>query len=477
MRGGPLFEVRLESSLKTFVPLTRIQKLIGKRMLTSKRTKPCFYLERKADVTDLLAARHALSKLHGVKITSNSFLIHALALAARQYPLVLGRLRNDGADASLDSAVIDIPDEINVGFAVNSPQGLVVPVVKNADRKTLAQIADAVSGHADTRRRSNRLTLEEIEGETIAMSNLGAYDIDTFVGIVPPAASTILAVGKGAALHRPGERPLRGSQADEPLAGGRSSHRRRPVRREVPELHRRPSERSRTPETGGLAMNGHTRTLVGFSLLALLLAMFPAACIAAEPSVTVLWPAGAPGAKGAADGDIPKLTIYLPDKDKATGAAIVICPGGGYGHLAMDHEGHQIAQWLNSFGVAGFILQYRHRNSGAGYGHPAPLQDVQRAIRTVRSGADRWSVKPDRIGVLGFSAGGHLASTAVTHFDDKVYDPRDEIDQAGARPDFGVLIYPVISFVEPFTHVGSRQNLLGADAGKELMEKFSTKGR
>ncbi|NLZ03852.1 MAG: alpha/beta hydrolase [Phycisphaerae bacterium] len=220
-------------------------------------------------------------------------------------------------------------------------------------------------------------------------------------------------------------------------------------------------------------MNGHTRTLVGFSLLALLLAMFPAACIAAEPSVTVLWPAGGPGAKGAADGDIPKLTIYLPDKDKATGAAIVICPGGGYGHLAMDHEGHQIAQWLNSFGVAGFILQYRHRNSGAGYGHPAPLQDVQRAIRTVRSGADRWSVKPDRIGVLGFSAGGHLASTAVTHFDDKVYDPRDEIDKAGARPDFGVLIYPVISFVEPFTHVGSRQNLLGADAGKELIEKFS----
>ncbi len=220
-------------------------------------------------------------------------------------------------------------------------------------------------------------------------------------------------------------------------------------------------------------MNSHTRTIIGSSLLALLLGMFPAACIAAEPSVTVLWPAGAPGAKGAADGDIPKLTIYLPDKDKATGAAIVICPGGGYGHLAMDHEGHQIAQWLNSFGVAGFILQYRHRNSGAGYGHPAPLQDVQRAIRTVRSGADRWSVKPDRIGVLGFSAGGHLASTAVTHFDDKVYDPRDEIDQAGARPDFGVLIYPVISLVEPFTHVGSRQNLLGADAGKELIEKFS----
>lgn len=187
----------MESSLKTYVPLTRIQKLIGKRMLASKRTKPCFYLERKADVTELLAQRHALSKLHGVKITSNSFLIHALALAARQYPLVLGRLRND--DASLDSAMIDIPNEINVGFAVNSPQGLVVPVVKNADRKTLAQIADAERTLTQDAR-SNRLSLEEIEGETIAMSNLGAYDIDTFVGIVPPAASTILAVGK--VLHR-----------------------------------------------------------------------------------------------------------------------------------------------------------------------------------------------------------------------------------------------------------------------------------
>jgi acetyl esterase/lipase len=220
-------------------------------------------------------------------------------------------------------------------------------------------------------------------------------------------------------------------------------------------------------------MNCHIRTLVGCSLLVMLLAVSPAVCIAAEPSVEVLWPAGAPGAKGSADGDIPKLTVYLPDKDKATGAAIVICPGGGYGHLAMDHEGHQIAQWLNSFGVAGFILQYRHRNSGAGYGHPAPLQDVQRAVRTVRSRAGGWTVKPNRIGVMGFSAGGHLASTAVTHFDDKVYEPRDDIDNASARPDFGVLVYPVISFVEPFTHVGSRQNLLGADASEELIERFS----
>ncbi len=219
-------------------------------------------------------------------------------------------------------------------------------------------------------------------------------------------------------------------------------------------------------------MNNRIGTILGSAVLAMLLAS-SVVCVAAEPSVEVLWPGGAPGAKGTADGDIPKLTIYLPDKDKATGAGIVICPGGGYGHLAMDHEGHQIAQWLNSFGVAGFILQYRHRNSGAGYGHPAPLQDAQRAVRTVRSRAAEWGVKPDRIGILGFSAGGHLTSTAVTHFNDNVYEPRDDIDKASARPDFGVMIYPVISFVEPFTHVGSRRNLLGADASQEMMEKFS----
>lgn len=220
-------------------------------------------------------------------------------------------------------------------------------------------------------------------------------------------------------------------------------------------------------------MSSHIGTILGCAVLAMLLLASPVACMAAEPSVEVLWPTGAPGAKGTADGDIPKLTIYLPDKDKATGAGIVICPGGGYGHLAMDHEGHQIAQWLNSFGVAGFILQYRHRNSGAGYGHPAPLQDAQRAVRTARSRAREWGVTSDRIGILGFSAGGHLTSTAVTHFNDKVYEPRDDIDKVSARPDFGVLIYPVISFVEPFTHVGSRRNLLGADASEEMMERFS----
>lgn len=198
-----------------------------------------------------------------------------------------------------------------------------------------------------------------------------------------------------------------------------------------------------------------------------------ASCVTAQPKVELLWPGGAPGAKGEAEGDKPTLTIYLPPQDKATGAAVVICPGGGYGHLAMDHEGHQIGQWLNSFGVAGFIVAYRHRNSGAGYGHPIPLQDAQRAIRTVRSRAKEFGVDPNRIGILGFSAGGHLASSAATHFNESFGDPRDAIDRASARPDFAVLVYPVISLIEPFTHGGSRDNLLGKDADKALVEKMS----
>ena len=202
-------------------------------------------------------------------------------------------------------------------------------------------------------------------------------------------------------------------------------------------------------------------------------AMLGGPAVGAEPKVELLWPAGAPGAKGEADGDKPTLTIYLPPQEEATGAAIVICPGGGYGAVEMHHQGHQVAQWLNSFGVAGVILKYRHRNSGAGYGHPAPLQDVQRAIRTVRSGADGWDVDPKRIGVLGFSAGGHLASSAATHFDERVYEARGEIDRVSARPDFAVLIYPVISFTEPFTHKGSRRNLLGTEPDPSLVEKMS----
>ena len=167
------------------IPLTRIQKLIGERMLKSEQTKPCFYVETKADITELMSLRHKLKKSIGIKITSNAFYINVLAIAAKNYPVMVGRL---------DTNSIEIADSINVGFAVNAPQGLVVPVIKNADKKTLAEIAE-IEALLTEKARSNKLTLEDIEGETIALSNLGAYDIDSFIGIVPPPASTILAVG------------------------------------------------------------------------------------------------------------------------------------------------------------------------------------------------------------------------------------------------------------------------------------------
>jgi pyruvate dehydrogenase E2 component (dihydrolipoamide acetyltransferase) len=167
------------------ISLTRIQKLIGERMLQSKLSKPCFYIELKADVTELMGLRPKLRKSLGVKITTDAFYVRALALAAKQYPLMLGRVDNDN---------IKIPDSINVGFAVNAPQGLVVPVIKQADEKTLAEIAELEQTLTD-KARDNKLTLEEIEGETIALSNLGAYGIDSFLAIVPPPTSVVLAVG------------------------------------------------------------------------------------------------------------------------------------------------------------------------------------------------------------------------------------------------------------------------------------------
>ena len=170
---------------KNPVPLTRIQKLIGQRMLESKLNKPCFYLRSKADVTELMGMRHTLKKTMGVRITTDTFYIRALALAVLKYPLVVGRLEGDH---------IRIADAVNVGFAVDAPQGLVVPVIKDADKKTLAEIA-GLEELLIEKARDNKLTLEEIEGETIALSNLGAYDIESFIGIVPPPASTILAVG------------------------------------------------------------------------------------------------------------------------------------------------------------------------------------------------------------------------------------------------------------------------------------------
>lgn len=173
------------SSAGKTVALTRIQKLIGQRMLSAKQSKPCFYIESKADVTELMGLRSKLSKSFRAKITSNAFFIRALALAVKEYPLMVGRLEGDN---------IKIADHVNVGFAVNAPQGLVVPVVKDADKKTLAEIA-RIEKLMTEKARSNKLTLEQMEGETIALSNLGAYGINSFIGIVPPPTSTILAVG------------------------------------------------------------------------------------------------------------------------------------------------------------------------------------------------------------------------------------------------------------------------------------------
>ena len=187
--------------------------------------------------------------------------------------------------------------------------------------------------------------------------------------------------------------------------------------------------------------------------------------------VELLWPEGAPGAKGDKDGDKPTLTICLPPKELANGAAVVICPGGGYGHLSMDREGMQIAQWFNSIGVAGFILKYRHH--GVGYSYPAPLQDVQRAMRTARNRAAEWNIDPNRIGVIGFSAGGHLASSIGTHFQNNYYETHDAIDRNSCRPDFMMLIYPVITLDDSYTHSGSKRNLLGDNPDPELVENLS----
>jgi acetyl esterase/lipase len=205
--------------------------------------------------------------------------------------------------------------------------------------------------------------------------------------------------------------------------------------------------------------------------ITILVGMSATAYAADAPKRELLWPNGAPGAKGDKDADKPTLTICLPKPELANGAAVVICPGGGYVGLAVDHEGRQVAEWLNSFGVAGFILEYRHH--GRGYQHPAPLQDAQRAIRTVRARADEFKIDPKRIGILGFSAGGHLASTAGTHFDRGDPSAADPIDRVSSRPDFMVLCYAVIAFDEPYTHRGSQNNLLGKNPPPELVRSLS----
>jgi acetyl esterase/lipase len=197
---------------------------------------------------------------------------------------------------------------------------------------------------------------------------------------------------------------------------------------------------------------------------------------AAEPVKVRLWPEGAPGAKGAADSDQPFVEVWQADAATASGAAFVVCPGGGYGALAVDHEGKQVAEWCNDRGITAFVLHYRLGSKG--YHYPTQVLDVQRALRLARADAAAYGVDPERIGIWGFSAGGHLASMAATLFEERpVGGTDDTIDKVSARPAVAVLGYPVISLNSAATHRGSRKNLLGPDGDDALAERLSTDTR
>lgn len=203
--------------------------------------------------------------------------------------------------------------------------------------------------------------------------------------------------------------------------------------------------------------------------LAATLAVVSSTLAVEEQSEFPLWPDGAPGKLSDDPADIPRLQPFLPDPAKATGAAMIICPGGSYAAWA-PHEGATYAKWLAENGIACFVLKYRRGTHG--YKHPVMLWDAARALRTVRAGAEKWHVDPHRIGVIGSSAGGHLASTLLTHYDAGDPNAPDPIDRVSSRPDLGILCYAVIS-MGPNTHAKSRENLLGPNPSQELVELLS----
>jgi|SRR5664280_455728 len=223
-------------------------------------------------------------------------------------------------------------------------------------------------------------------------------------------------------------------------------------------------------------------------ITAIIIAIIPILNSNAQQKTMNLWPGGIPGLvftdsyvekSTTSEGLItrfekttnPMIYIFLPPKETATGTAVLICPGGGYAALAFGHEGNAIASWLNDNGIAGIILKYRlpsdliMKDKSIG-----PLQDAQEAMRIIRRNASAWNIDPKKVGVIGFSAGGHLASTLSTHYNDKVYDVSDTVS---ARPDFSLLIYPVITMDTSFTHAGSRKNLLGENPSNEAIKRFS----
>jgi acetyl esterase/lipase len=185
----------------------------------------------------------------------------------------------------------------------------------------------------------------------------------------------------------------------------------------------------------------------------------------------LLWGGKAPSALGDTDSDRPTITLYSASLEHDPVPAVLVFPGGSYGYLATNHEGRQIANWLNAAGLTAFVVKYR---LGPRYHHPVELGDAQRAIRMVRARAKEFGVVPDKIGVMGFSAGGHLASTTITHFDSGNPQAEDPIDRASCRPDFAVLAYPVISLIAAYTHQGSRRNLLGENPRPELIRELSS---
>lgn len=190
----------------------------------------------------------------------------------------------------------------------------------------------------------------------------------------------------------------------------------------------------------------------------------------AEPRVEPLWPTGGvPDALETGKNDNPTLTVYEPSAEKRVGAAVIICPGGGYGGLAVDKEGVKPALFFNELGVTAFVLRYRL----SPYRHPIPLGDAQRAIRLVRARGAGWGVDPARVGIMGFSAGGHLSATAAVYFDDGKPEATDLVERQSCRPDFAVLCYPVISMTTEYTHTGSRRNLLGKDHPLAMRELVS----
>jgi len=215
--------------------------------------------------------------------------------------------------------------------------------------------------------------------------------------------------------------------------------------------------------------NVGTRVALLVAVLMTLLQLASAQQQARPANEILLWPNGAAGALGDRPEDKPSLTPFLTVSGNRTGSAVIVCPGGGYAHLA-DHEGRPVAQWLNTLGIKAFVLKYRLGPSG--YHHPAMLEDAQRAVQHVRSRAKQWGIDPAKIGIMGFSAGGHVASSAGTHFVAGDPNAADPIARMSSRPDFMILIYPVITMGE-FAHAGSRQNLLGPNPSPELVELMS----